>query len=175
MRSFKTKARLNAPTEERLLHVPSKRMEGADIRPHGSSDGLGKQDTSHWKSTVCSLNPEATLTQLHDTAHRTGFEGHQRGIRLQIWGPSLPKSKLHDPKFQSLWTSLPSTNSQPQDSLIFLKGHFLKTELFGANLGHAWLSFLGQFTAHLGLAPQQLRGLGYLNIALPVSYPPPDP
>lgn len=80
-----------------------------------------------WKSIDCSLNPEATYTQLHDPAQRPGLEGHQRGIRLQIWGHLLPNSELHDPKFQSLWVSLPSTNSQPQESLIFLKGYFLNT------------------------------------------------
>lgn len=54
--SFKTKTRLNAPAEERLLHVPSKRMEVADTRPRGSSDGLGKQDTSHLE--IHSLFPQ---------------------------------------------------------------------------------------------------------------------
>lgn len=40
------------------------------------------------------------------------------------------------------------------------------------NLGHARLSFLGPFAAHLGLARQQLRGPGHLHV---VSYPPTDP
>lgn len=76
--------------------------------------------------------------------------------------PYFPIVNSMIPSFKLSATGVPDLPERP----------FPENIVVWYNLGHARLSFLGPFAAHLGLARQQLWGPGHLHV---VSYPPTDP